>query len=472
MPTTTTVVIAISGICALAYAARLFTGTDSDTPASSITDAPPTKLEEQKITLEALSAVWAKGQIRKIPITDISKIWVSQNTPAEAVPTKEHVFTRRELAAFYRDISQQPFFKGKQIEAVAELLEELDKYGDCPSVVDKHKLESERGIATYDILKTVPLWQHSLNVVDEIIRLTPRGPLTPKAVIAALAHDIGKIPKNYDPMCTSAVHGFISGMMIEYFPALKSLRYSDEVIESVRLHHTPPDGNYLANLLQNADQAARRVEIFRNQGTAEGQDPVAPTANQEPPPPPPPRESSGNDVLGMPTSPPSTDPMGMDTAPKTKGKQVSIPWYTDELLKPVLKGQVNKPLPKERFWGALSMPDGVCYFKLNAFWECIKRAFPDASEIQAADKQMQSNIMLSISGALMAGGDIPAGVVRKDQIGAMFVMNPESEKPTDMYLIPIKTESLGLDVQACELSKPASYKNVKRLKPKFTRPTL
>lgn len=503
-----TILFAIGGIAALAYASRLLATSPSSSPPAnplekpSANDGPPTKLDEQRITLEFLSASWTAGVVRKIPITELSRAWMTQPERHIQVPiVRDMVFKHQEITEFYRtEIFNKPFFTSKQLEAVIELLQELDEYGDCPSVVDKHPQETEKTLPadTYDRLKLVPLWQHTLNVANEMIKRTPRGPMTPKSVIAALAHDLGKIPKNYDPMCTSAVHGFISGMMIEYLPNLKSLRYSDEIIDSARLHHTPPEGNYLAMQLQKADQAARRCEMGPRRDNIE-EAPSPPEALPAPEPasleqpalflepesatPPPkaaakPRTSTKKgqepavDALGMPTAASATNVVGDLVAPKTKGKQMEIPWFDVDKLKQALAAQVNKPLPGERFWGGISMPDGMCYFKLNAFWHCIKKAFGDEPAVKAADRQMEDNIMLSVSNILVTAGATPAAIVRKDQIGAMFIINRESAKPADLYLFPIKSESLGLDVQDCEMNKPGQFRATKTITPKFSRPAL
>jgi hypothetical protein len=111
---------------------------------------------------------------------------------------------------------------------------------------------------------------------------------------------------------------------------------------------------------------------------------------------------------------------------------------------------------------------------LKTLWFCIKKAFPNVPDIKVADTVTQNDFLLSIAQALVLTKDVPS-TVRKNQLGVMYIINPDSEKPYDLYLLPIQTTSLGLDVQNSELTKPDQYKTVKQMKPKYmkiTRPAL
>lgn len=468
---TTSLYIAAIGVLSFGYALSIFCKSDKSDPTTkgSITDAPPSILEEQKTTLEALSVVWATGQIRKIPINELSKIWKHQPDQITTTDTTEMpAFTHSEIKEFYTaHVLNKPFFANKQLTVIHDLLKILDSSGDCESVVNKHPQEAERSLApnTYEMLKTIPLWRHTLNVAEEIIKLTPKGASTPKMVITALAHDLGKIPAYYDPMSTSALHGFISTQAMEWLSTLKELRYCSEVTEAVRLHHTPPDGDYLAKTLQDADAAARRNEMMSIMTAAQSkQDPPEPNHTSDAPDLI--VDNQTHDVMGTPLKP-NNDVLGQDS-PKIKGKVIPIDWFDHEKIKLVMAAQVNKPIPGEKWWGALSMPDGYAYFKLPAYWYCIQKAFPEEATITAADEQVKNDIMLSIS-QYYVKHKITPNTVRKNQIGAKYILNPESEKPIELYLFPINLDQIGLDTQFCEHAKTNQLKNIKAIKPKFRR---
>lgn len=78
---------------------------------------------------------------------------------------------------------------------IDRILELLDVHGDCPSVVNaRGEVEATLDKNAYDVLAKTTLLQHTLHVAEELLKLIPRGPMTPKAIITALGHDLGKIP--------------------------------------------------------------------------------------------------------------------------------------------------------------------------------------------------------------------------------------------------------------------------------------
>ena len=87
------------------------------------------------------------------------------------------------------------------LEGINRIMELLERYGDCPSVVDTIT-DSERGEVTRigNILSKVTLRDHTFNVTRIALRLlkdTYHDPVgyIPVAIIAALGHDLGKIPE-------------------------------------------------------------------------------------------------------------------------------------------------------------------------------------------------------------------------------------------------------------------------------------
>ncbi len=84
------------------------------------------------------------------------------------------------------------------LEGINRIMEILEEYGDCPSVVDI-VTDSEKKVATRvgDILSKVTLRDHTFSVVRIALRLlkeTYRDPVgyMPAVIIAALGHDLGK----------------------------------------------------------------------------------------------------------------------------------------------------------------------------------------------------------------------------------------------------------------------------------------
>ncbi len=104
--------------------------------------------------------------------------------------------------AFYGDVIEphREALAG-MLEGINRIMDILERYGDCPSVVDTIA-DSEKRAATRvgDILSKVTLRDHTFNVARIALRLlkdtydNPVGYI-PVTIIAALGHDLGKIPQ-------------------------------------------------------------------------------------------------------------------------------------------------------------------------------------------------------------------------------------------------------------------------------------
>jgi len=74
-------------------------------------------------------------------------------------------------------IEHRSSINGARRDLIIMILTLLDKEGDCPSVVRKHKDEAERIYAedSYALLETVPLYRHTLTVTRNFIAKRPGG---------------------------------------------------------------------------------------------------------------------------------------------------------------------------------------------------------------------------------------------------------------------------------------------------------
>ena len=102
-------------------------------------------------------------------------------------------------AAFMENLRQWAWFeKFPQQKAVCiQLVALLDREGDCPSVVNlSGDVEGSWDENTYRILAKTTLLDHSLNVAEQVVRLLSDSKawhVIPDTMIAALAHDLGKL---------------------------------------------------------------------------------------------------------------------------------------------------------------------------------------------------------------------------------------------------------------------------------------
>jgi hypothetical protein len=154
------------------------------------------------------------------------------------------------------------------LEGINRIMEILERYGDCPSVVATIA-DSEKRVATRvgDILSKVMLRDHTFNVARIALRVLkdmyhdPVGYI-PAVIIAALGHDLGKIPElRSQDKYVKADHPPASVSIVEaIFEKNKDAHWLRMVAKAIGEHHqsaTDP----LSELLKEADGKARQMEI-------------------------------------------------------------------------------------------------------------------------------------------------------------------------------------------------------------------
>lgn len=222
------------------------------------------RVKEHAHTLEVYSKLWKKNEDEKNTLRSLSKLWRNDvNDGLQLAPDKP-MFVHSEIRHFFKEfVDGKPFFVGNGLLATVELLKLLDSKGKCPSVVNKREDEPERGYnkGVYKALKSIPLYRHTLHVAREITTMVTPGAMTRKAIIAALAHDVGKITQYYDKLHGTGIHAFVGVSILDRIEPLKALKFYDEIVDAVKNHHRNPEAQ-LGQILKKADQEARRKEIL------------------------------------------------------------------------------------------------------------------------------------------------------------------------------------------------------------------
>lgn len=150
--------------------------------------------------------------------------------------------------------------------ALAKLVEQ---YGDCPSIViaaPERDAEFAELYSIRDTLAKVTLRDHTLHVSQlalKILEETYRDHklLIPKVLVAALGHDLGKIPVfrasgiytmgDHPPMSAVKLQEVFTGCDVVWF---------NEVLEAIKAHHRSSK-EPLDVLLRDADGRARQMEV-------------------------------------------------------------------------------------------------------------------------------------------------------------------------------------------------------------------
>ena len=220
--------------------------------------------EKQEISIEDISIIWTKRKEAVIRLEELARLWRNFNTTQEQndIP---HFFTPVVREFFEKHINKKPFYTGNVKTVINNLLTLLDTEGNIPSVVSgQNETESKIPENTYKMLAQVSLAEHTIHVAEEILAIVPYGANLPIALISALAHDIGKMPKFRKQYYSLGDHPFISVTVLESIGGFKELVYKDDIMQAVRDHHLKPKG-YVGENLKEADTRARRRELMEVQ---------------------------------------------------------------------------------------------------------------------------------------------------------------------------------------------------------------
>ena len=231
------------------------------------------------IPLENLSRIWLP---RIIPIAIVKA--ASTETTNQSMPdtesAEEDVGKYRPKAVFesfwneYIEPNIILFKEDRSLPPVSELINLLTTEGVCPSIVVSKKIFNSQ--TTADLAK-IPLNRHSIHVAENLLGMM-QGCLKeseyrsciPTAIIAALGHDIGKLPSYItSPTYSKHDHPYISVIILtdSFKKHNSSSKRIELAIEAVKMHH---DGlvsgdleanNRYINWLQYADEKARGQEL-------------------------------------------------------------------------------------------------------------------------------------------------------------------------------------------------------------------
>lgn len=261
-----------SGVC-------FFFWTSFKNNSSGKLSEPQTDLLKEKVKLEDLSRNWIdpkRQKKEKVYLKDLRHLWrkIDDKEVPDDDNTVVHTFKNDRVRKFFHKyIHEKSYFKNarRQRSVVIQVLHMLDNEGDCPSVVfltgDPEKEELTTG--TYAILSRVSLLNHSLNVAEIICQLikkdSPQGAMlmAPDALVCALGHDLGKLPRFCADGYTHGSHPLTSGTILQDVNDFKLLKNREEIESAIKRHHHPnidKEKSPLLRLLVASDKKARIVE--------------------------------------------------------------------------------------------------------------------------------------------------------------------------------------------------------------------
>ena len=298
-----------------------------------------------------------------------------------------------------KNILHKPLFeKFPQQKAVCErILKLLDKEGNCPSVVDIHgDVEGNWDENTYRLLAQTTLLDHSLNVAEQVVQILSDNKawhVIPDTMVAALAHDLGKLQSLRGYLYSLGEHPLAAGRPLAGIAGFNELPKKDEILRAVRLHHKMVQG-LLGKTLKKADQLARQKELEETVLQEDTEKEV----NENIPP-----DMAQPETKNITTAARQAqadiyndnDAFDQEKSKSVAPKLMDISgWFDASQFLEDLKPYINKMFGR-RFL-AFSMPDGHVYFQVKVLEEVARKQAQKAGCMEIAAMAQRDETMRQV----------------------------------------------------------------------------
>ncbi len=378
---------------------------------------------KEEVLLQNLSQMWIKNG--KVNIADLAPLWRDEQVP-EIVEEVSIEFRNERIQEFYNKRVRPLRHASLQQAVCRDLLSLLDTEGQCPSVVNVSRdVEATWDSNTYTLLGQTNLIDHSLNVAEQVICLlqaSETGFLMPDTIIAALSHDLGKLPSIRGHLYSLGEHPLAAGRILVGLQSFKQLPLKEEILQAVKFHHKQPQ-ELLGKTLKRADQLARQQEI------EQAQERLQPL--EEPPK----WHNEAKSQEGI-----------FDEKPEAK-KKVAVPklinlsWFDTHALLKDMRQYINKL--EGRKFQAFSMPNGFVYFMPKILEVIAKKQAEQAGvlEVVSMEKEEMREVLLSIVHQLRQEDVIANGLLQNNYFGAYFTVTMKSGVTLNGYYTPCHAEA-------------------------------
>lgn len=435
----------------------------------------------QEISLRDLSALWTKEGAKTIHIAELSPLWRDERLAAVGNESLD-LRTARAVAFWERTRQWSWFDKFPGQRAVCgQILKILDREGHCPSVVNMSgDVEGSWDENTYRILAKTTLLDHSLNVAEQVVRLLSESKawhVIPDTMVAALAHDLGKLESMRGYLYSLGEHPLAAGRPLAGLPGFNVLSKKEEILRAIKLHHKMPEG-LLGKTLKKADQLARQQELEEavslNSAAILEMAPISvPQSEPSAPKEPSPAASSSKDITAAAWQAQAdiygesgAADQGKDANEAPKLMDISA-WFDAARFLDELKPYINKMFGR-RFL-AFSMPDGVVYFQVKALEEVARKQSERAGCMEVATMAQKDltmrQVLFTIVHSLRVEHDVIArGLIKDTFFGGYFSVTRKIGKPIKGYYTPFHAEAFG-SIAEMEHAKPAMLCDIQKVSP-------
>jgi len=412
----------------------------------------PIKKDKRGIALGTISLIWKK-QSEHLKLIELVNLW--KNNADDEVVEKLNIpeFTHPEIDAFFNlHIHHEQLFVFPVKQFIINLLDLLDKKGDVPSVVklsgDPNRLFSSQ---VFEILAKIPLYRHTLNVVNEVMATQKKGFIYTKLFVAALAHDIGKIDghvlKSKSLGYKKHDHPAISANMLVGIDGFSKLSFGQEIVMAVRGHHKPIEtaDSLLSVSLQTVDRSTRQKEL-ENAGYVEQDDVKVKN-----------KEDEHKKILAA---------MASDLTPSTFSA-----WFDSESLLFEIGKKIN--VIENGQWEVFSSKDGIVYCQAKSVWDILELLAKNAKvqfiAAAAQDKNIKRKIILHIVETLQEEGNLASHLIKEGYFGAPFIVNMRGGRKINAIYVPMPIESFAKygTLSVFEARKTGILEQIESVEPDF-----
>ena len=408
-------------------------------------------IDQQEIPLSELAEIWAVSKrTGQIHIRDIAPLWRKSTITEEE--RSEYLFKYSRIEQWFQaNISGQPWFNQAEAhtEICYQLLRMLEKEDPCSSVVNpSNDVEASWDTNTYNMLGKTTLLDHSLHVAEQTVALlidAEAHHVIPDVMVAALGHDIGKLPTNRTHLYSLGEHPLAAGRVLAEIKLFGNLSRKEEISKAIKHHHMRPEG-LIGKTLKKADQKARQMEledaVNQQKQQAESIEEIVEEAT--------PLSAAENNLARQ----ADADIYGGDEKADSKSKtpsgtinQINISsWFEPETFLNQLRPYINR-LEGRRFM-AFSMPGGHVFFQPKVIEEVTRKLAEKAGAMDIAtmaekDKSMQK-VLFSVVEQFRSGHDLIArDLINNQYFGGYFTIKMQSGKTMKGYFTPFKAEAFG-----------------------------
>lgn len=439
----------------------------------------PAAIEE--IHLRDLSALWTKEGTKAIHISELSPLWRD-----DRITVLEEEFIELhdpQAAAFMNKIRQWSWFDKFPLQKAicGQILKILDQEGHCPSVVNMHgDVEGSWDENTYRTLAQTTLLDHSLNVAEQTVLLLSGSEawhVIPDTMIAALAHDLGKLESMRGHLYSLGEHPLAAGRPLVGIPGFNDLPKKEEILRAIKLHHKKPDG-LLGKTLKKADQLARQQElekvVLQNDTgqkaklhpaelAKEGILPEKKVSAIQP--------EINKAIAAWQAQTDIFDENGESGHGKSESeipKLMDISgWFDAASFLEALKPYINRMFGR-RFL-AFSMPDGLVYFQVKVLEEVARKQAERAGCMEIATMAQKDltmrQVLFTIVHHLRVEHDvIGRGLIKDAFFGGYFTVSRKIGKSMKGYYTPFHAEPFG-SIAEMEQAKPTLLRDICKVSP-------